>query len=206
LKSSIGALVVASRNKDKLKEIVLLLEGMDINVRSLEDFPELVLPPETGETFRENALIKARCVLAGTGVSALGDDSGLEVDALQGRPGVRSSRFAGERVSYEDNTKKLLAMLSGVPREERKARFVCVLALCLPKGIELTFQGTCHGEILEAPRGTGGFGYDPVFFIPEKGKTMAELDPDEKNLISHRGKAFQAVKKWLLAERGLDSR
>ncbi len=190
-------LVLATRNPGKIREIKALLKGLPVEILTLEDLPGLSLPPEDGKTFRENALKKARAVARATGLWALSDDSGLEVDHLRGRPGIYSARYAGEGSTDEENNRKLLEELEGVPWDERKARYRCVIALVDPKGRSFTFEGECEGVIAESPKGRGGFGYDPLFFLPEKGKTMAELEPEEKNRISHRGKALRQFVLWL---------
>lgn len=183
-------LIVATGNKGKLKEFNLLLRGMVEVVRSLSDFPAYPEVIENGETFTENALIKARSAALATGIPAIADDSGLVVDALHGLPGVRSARYAGENASDEDNNAKLLKELASVPAERRTAAFVSVIALCYPDGECVTFEGELKGVILGGPRGTGGFGYDPLFIVPEFGQTFAELPLETKNVISHRGRAF----------------
>jgi XTP/dITP diphosphohydrolase len=152
---------------------------------------------ETGTTFEENARIKAEAALAHTGLPGLGDDSGLEVFALDGRPGVYSARYAGEKANDLDNIALLLSELRGVPERRRGARFRCVLALAWPGEPVRTFEGVCRGRILEAMRGERGFGYDPVFFVPSLGRSMAELPLDEKNRLSHRGRAVALLRAWL---------
>jgi len=172
----------------------------DIDLRTLSDFPHLSLPPETGTNYRENAVLKAKFVAKETGHWAMGDDSGLEVAALDGRPGLYSARYAGEGVTYADNRKKLLEDLEDFPDEKRGARFVCTVALADPEGRVDVVAGHCEGRITHSEVGRGGFGYDPVFFIPASGKTFSELSLDEKNKISHRGEAIRA------AIRGLQKR
>ena len=181
--------VLATRNKGKVKEFSELLLGVVANVVSLDDLedpPEVV---EDGETFKDNALKKARAICEYSGLPALADDSGLEVDALGGRPGVYSARYAGAGASDSDNYEKLLEELGDDP--DRRARFVCVLALVFPDGKEITSEGECPGMITDGPRGEGGFGYDPVFYVPGKAKTMAELPPEVKNELSHRARAVR---------------
>ncbi len=192
-------LVLATRNRGKIKEFLELLKGLDIDILTLDDFPHVELPPETGGSFKENALLKARTVAPGTGLPALSDDSGLEVQGLGGRPGIRSSRYAGDNATDEENIKKLLGELKRFPAgsPERRARFRCVIALVTPEGREKTFEGTLEGVIALKPSGSRGFGYDPVFYIPEEKRTAAELTPEEKNRISHRAKALGKLKKWL---------
>jgi len=183
-------LVLATRNEGKIRELAALLEPYGFEVLSLNSFPELGEIVEDGATFKENAIIKATAVAKHTGLLALADDSGLEVDALGGAPGVYSSRFAGEGKDDLANNRKLLELLAGVPAERRTARFQCVVALAWPDGSWRTSTGTCEGIITESPRGEGGFGYDPLFYVPEYGKTFAELDIAIKNKISHRAKAL----------------
>jgi len=186
-------LVLATSNLGKVEELKELLQPLSLEIYSLQDFPGLKLPPETGRTFEENAILKARFVSSLTGLTALGDDSGLEVEALGGAPGVYSSRFAGEGATDTQNNEKLLGLLKGYPEEKRRARFRCVLALCTPEGDIYTGEGTLEGVITEEPRGNHGFGYDPVFLLPEAGKTLAELEPRVKNNLSHRARALKAL-------------
>ncbi|MBN1254020.1 MAG: XTP/dITP diphosphatase [Deltaproteobacteria bacterium] len=190
-------IVVASANSGKLREIKESFKGMDIQVLSLKDFPTLPPVEEDGRTFRANALKKARAVAQQTGRLTIADDSGLEVDYLQGKPGVHSARFAGEEASDADNNRKLLGLLKGIPPSQRGAAFRCVIAIADPTGKESWVEGECKGVIGEHARGTQGFGYDPLFIIPELGKTLAELPLEEKNRISHRGKALAALKEVL---------
>jgi XTP/dITP diphosphohydrolase len=186
-------LVLASRNQGKILEIKDILKKVQpgIQVLGLDSFPELGKIPEPGSTFQENALHKARLVCNQTGLLSLADDSGLEVDALQGAPGVYSARFSGAQASDKQNNQKLLQELKPVPIQDRSARFVCILALCAPNGEYLLSQGTWEGRIAVQPRGSKGFGYDPLFEDPSLGKTAAELDPEEKNRLSHRAKALE---------------
>ena len=177
-----------------------MLKDLGVRVRSLGEFdgaPEVV---EDGATYEENALKKARSAAAFTGKPSLADDTGLEVEALDGRPGIHAARFAGEQCSFQDNITKLLTLLKGVPRERRGARFVCVLAFVAPDGREEFVRGELEGRITEEPAGIGGFGYDPVFFSPETGKTLAELSPEEKNRISHRRRAVDMARVLLQRE------
>ncbi len=190
-------ILLATANRGKIKEIKEILEGLDLDIVTLDDYPGLSLPPEDGSTFRENALIKARGAASKTGVAVLADDSGLEVDFLGGLPGIRSARYAGTGAQDKENWLKLLKELEGVPEEKRRARFRCALALVWPDGEEEVFEGSLDGVILGEPRGGHGFGYDPVFFIPEMGKTAAELTPNEKNSVSHRAKALEKLKNRL---------
>jgi len=186
-------LVLASRNRGKLKELRKLLKGYPFEVCSLANFPDIPEIEETGFTFKENALIKARTVAHKTGHLTLADDSGLEVDALNGAPGIHSSRFAGLEHDDEANNRKLLRLLEGVPLEKRSARFRCVVAVVDPEGFEATAEGLCGGKIGFEPKGENGFGYDPLFIVEEYGCTMAELDPEIKNKISHRAKALEKI-------------
>jgi len=189
--------VLATSNRSKASEIGRMLEGTGVEILSLASFPGAILPPETGSTMKENALIKARAASLATGLPALADDSGLEVDFLDGAPGVFSARFAGEGATDEDNWKKLLNELDGVPAEKRSARFRCAIALVGLDANERCFEGVLEGVITEGPRGSNGFGYDPVFFIPVEGRTSAELSPEEKNRISHRARALEELKSYL---------
>ncbi|MFT3709233.1 MAG: RdgB/HAM1 family non-canonical purine NTP pyrophosphatase [Archangium sp.] len=182
-------LVFASSNAGKIVELQALL-GDSWVVKSAKDFPQIPEVDEDRDTFEGNAAKKAHTFAKATGVWALADDSGLEVDALQGRPGVYSARYAP---TAEERITKLLGELKGVPDAKRTARFRCVLCLAFPDGKEQLTSGSCEGAIGHAPRGTGGFGYDPIFELPG-GKTMSELTRDEKSAISHRGQAFRAMK------------
>ena len=192
-------LLLATKNQGKIKEINRLLKGQRVEVLTLDDFPGISLPKEDRSTFKGNALKKARFVAGETGLAAISDDSGLCVDALGGRPGVLSARYAGDNATDEENLAKLLLEMKDVPEGKRTASFVCVIALVLPSGKEKTFEGRLEGVIAAKPKGRGGFGYDPVFFLPEKHKTLAELKPEEKNLLSHRGAALKRFKKNLPA-------
>ena len=187
----IKEVVIATTNQGKVKELADLLHGVFEKISSLTDYDFLPNIVEDGKTFGENALKKARILSEFTLKTTLADDSGLEVDALGGRPGIFSSRYASENAGDEENIKKLLEELKGIT--DRKARFVCNLALVFPGAHEIIVEGACEGTILDEPRGQGGFGYDPVFFLPELNKTMAELPRQEKNLISHRGRAVKAL-------------
>jgi XTP/dITP diphosphohydrolase len=184
-------LVVATRNAGKLKEIRRLLEGTGIAVLGLDAFPALPEVVEDGATFDENARKKAAQTARQTGRMTLADDSGLEVAALGGAPGVYSARYAGAGAGDAANNAKLLAELAGVPPTERRGAFVCAMALCGPDGVCATFAGRLEGMIVEAPRGDGGFGYDPLFLVPGYGQTLAELPLEVKNRISHRGQALR---------------
>ena len=190
-------LVIATRNRKKFREMADILEGLDLDVRSLEDFPAVPPVPETAETFDQNARAKALAYAGATGQWALADDSGLEVDALDGRPGVRSSRWGGREGDDELNNRTLLDALAARPKDARTARYRCVVALATPDRVLLTAQGACEGRITDRPAGSNGFGYDPYFFVPSTGCTMAELAPEQKNRLSHRGRALRALKSRL---------
>lgn len=208
-------LVVATRNKKKLMEIRYLLADLDFNVLSIEDFACIPEVQEDGSTFEENAKKKAIQTAQITKRLALADDSGLEIDYLNGEPGVRSARFAGEDATDEDRNRKVLDLLKGVPRSERKARFRCTIAIASPAAqdgadrmsalpeVEMV-TGTCEGEIALKPRGDGGFGYDPIFIVPAYGKTFAELGSEKKNQISHRAVALKRAKNLLRAHQNSD--
>jgi XTP/dITP diphosphohydrolase len=190
-------LVLATRNRDKGKELTALLGDLGIRIRTLDEFPEVPDVIEDGETCEANAVKKARAIAEATGRLAVADDTGLEVDALGGRPGVFAARYAGEGATYEDNWRKLLGELARVPPERRTARFVTVAAMAFPADGVQVARGVLEGLIAEAPSGTQGFGYDPVFLVPELGKTLAQLSADEKNRISHRAKAFIKVREMI---------
>ena len=187
-------LILASRNKKKIREMEAILAGHfpDVRVLSLDDIGFEGDIEEDGTTFEENALIKARTALAASGnrIAAIADDSGLAVDALNGAPGVYSARYAGEHGDDAANNALLLKNLAHLPSEQRTARFVCCIALVYPDGREMTVRGETQGLIIDEARGEGGFGYDPYFYYEPFGKTFSELTADEKNAISHRGKAI----------------
>lgn len=182
--------IVATRNRGKLGEIREILGGLPIEVISMEEAGIFQEIEEYGTTFEENALIKAREVRRLTGQLVIADDSGLSVDYLNGEPGVFSSRFAGVGASDSDKNNKLLELLKGVPFEKRSAQFVCVIAVILAENSFFTVKGTCDGYINTEPVGDNGFGYDPLFYMPEFGMTTAQMAADQKNTISHRGKAL----------------
>jgi len=190
-------LLVASGNKGKILEIGKALDGCVERILSAADCPGLPQVTEDGATFEANARKKASSAALASGIPALADDSGLVVEALGGRPGVHSARYAGEGAGDAENNEKLLRELSGIPQEQRNAAFHCVVALCRPDGTCTTFTGELHGIILGEPRGSGGFGYDPLFLVPGYGKTLAELSLDIKNGISHRGKALEKLRNFL---------
>jgi XTP/dITP diphosphohydrolase len=188
--------LLATYNADKVKEISLFLQGLAIELLSAKQFPHVPQVEEDEPTLVGNAVKKARTLARATGLLALADDTGLEVDALNGAPGVYSSRYAGEHVTYSQNVDKLLADLSGVPLEKRTARFRCVIAIANGEVLE-TVEGVCEGVILESRRGDGGFGYDPVFYVPSFGATFAEMGLEDKNRISHRGLALVQARQVL---------
>ncbi|MCL6559515.1 MAG: XTP/dITP diphosphatase [Firmicutes bacterium] len=190
-------LVLASTNPGKIAEISAIIAPLGWEILSTAAYPGFPEIEERGATFEENAVEKARVTAAFTRETALADDSGLEVDYLHGAPGVYSARFAGEPKNDAANNAKLLKLLEGVPYEKRTARFRCVIAIASPEGRVWTAEGVCNGYILTEPRGTGGFGYDPLFFFPEYQKTFAELPPAVKNRISHRGQALEKIRELL---------
>lgn len=195
-------LVIATRNRGKSAEIRKMLADFPILVKDLNDFGPIPQPVEDAETFEENAYKKASFTAKILGLPALADDSGLSVEALDGAPGVYSARYAGPGASDPENNAKLLDALSG--RKNRSARFCCVLSLAVPSGAALTYEASCEGVILDSPRGTSGFGYDPLFLYPPMGKTFAEMSMEQKLSVSHRGLAlrelkdeFEKVLRWL---------
>jgi len=191
-------LVLATNNKDKIREITHVLEGLNIEILTCQDFDNFPEIEETGKTLEENAILKAEGIYKATGLTALADDSGLEVDYLKGEPGVFSSRYAGPGCTYDDNNNKLMRKMQSVPKERRTARFRCVIAICFGAGDTTTVEGKVEGYITVAKStARGGFGYDPVFFYPPLGKTFAELTLEEKNKISHRGLALAKAKEVL---------
>lgn len=191
-------LVLATTNQGKKKELQALLAGSGIELVSLFEYPQLVLPEETGTTFVANARIKVRSVVEATGHWALSDDSGLVVDALAGAPGVHSSRYAGLHASDTENNLKLLQALVAVPDDQRAAAFVCVVVLVSPAGEEFVFTGSCRGRIGRQLIGAGGFGYDPLFLVePDFCLSMAQLSSIKKIAISHRGQALREFRQWL---------
>lgn len=192
-------IVIATHNEDKLKELLKAFSNYinDIQLLTLNDFPEIGEIIEDGKTLQENALIKAREVFNLTGIPALSDDTGLKVDALNGAPGIYTARYAGEGCSYHDNVTKLLDDMKTVPSPNRKANFKTVIAY-LDKDSEITAEGVAEGSIARSSVGDLGFGYDPVFFIPEANKTFAEMKIEEKEIYSHRGKAIRAIMDTLI--------
>jgi XTP/dITP diphosphohydrolase len=197
-------IVIATRNAHKLKEISQILKVDGVEFLSLCEFPGCPEAEETGRTFADNALLKARTAAYHSGCWALADDSGLEVDALQGRPGVHSARYAGEEADPLKNIQKLLAELKGLTPGKRTARFVCTMALVSNQNRAYFTEGKIEGVITEQPQGQNGFGYDPVFWLPQYGKTMALLSPDEKNGISHRTLALKKMTPLIASLSGHD--
>jgi XTP/dITP diphosphohydrolase len=190
-------LVLATRNRHKGAELATLLADLPIRIHMMDEFPEVPDVVEDGATCEANAIKKARAVSEATGLLTVADDTGLEVDALGGHPGVYAARYAGLQATYEDNWRKLLQEMAGVPRPRRTAHFLTVAAVASPfESVEVT-TGRLDGLITEEPAGARGFGYDPVFYVPELGKTLAELSGEEKNRISHRAKAFAQVRNLL---------
>jgi XTP/dITP diphosphohydrolase len=189
-------IVIATHNPDKKKEIMIALHELGVNILFLDNFPEIGEIEETGSTLLENSLIKARTVSAITGIPAIADDTGLEVDALNGAPGIYSARYAGINVSYEDNVRKLLSEMSSTDMDSRTARFRTVVSYH-SSNKELWTEGVIEGSITMGAIGTGGFGYDPVFRVKQTGKTFAEMTSREKNKISHRGVALEKMCKLL---------
>jgi XTP/dITP diphosphohydrolase len=190
------SIIVATHNKNKLLEMTDFLNGLGINVYSLDDFPGIGEISETGGTLEENALIKAKAVFEITNIPSLSDDTGLEVFGLNGEPGVYSARWAGENCSYSDNVNKMLSEIKTVPKGHRSAQFRTVMAF-VDNSLEHLESGIIKGEILEEAKGVGGFGYDPVFYIPSEGKTFAEMSKHEKGKISHRGIALSKMLNYL---------
>lgn len=192
-------IVFATGNEGKMREVREILKGLEVPVLSMKEAGVSLEIEENGATFEENALIKARAVWNVTGGIVLADDSGLAVDALGGEPGVFSARYMGEDTSYDVKNREIIRRVEGLKGQERSARFVCVIAAVLPDGTVRTTEGIMEGQIALEPAGEGGFGYDPILYIPEYGKTGAELSMEEKNAISHRGKALRAMKGELAA-------
>jgi non-canonical purine NTP pyrophosphatase, rdgB/HAM1 family len=190
-------ILIATKNPGKAGEFAGLFHPFGVRVETLLDHPELPEVEETGATFQENARLKAETISRLLKKPVLADDSGLMIGALGGRPGVFSARYAGENKDDQKNIEKVLAEMAGIPAEKRNAEFVCILALAIPGEETRFFKGTCSGIILTEKRGHGGFGYDPIFYVPEKGKTFAEMTGEEKNAISHRGRAMENLEQWL---------
>src|SRR5688500_4645368 len=190
-------IVLATRNQHKKQELVSLLHDLNVVIRTLDDFPDAPDVVEDGDTCEANAMKKAVEIARYTGLPAVADDTGLEVHALGGRPGAFAARYAGEHATYEDNCRKLLQELAGVPPAERGARFVTVAAIAFPSGETASARGVLEGSIAEQPAGAQGFGYDSVFLVPELHQTLAQVSPVIKNSISHRARAFSQAKQLL---------
>lgn len=197
-------IVLATKNSGKVKEFQQLLKNFPVEIKNLNDFGPIPEVEEDGETFDENAYKKAAFAAKVLGLPAIADDSGLVVEALAGTPGVKSARYAGENATDQENIEKLLRAMDG--KTDRRAAFECVISIAVPSGPALTYEGRCEGEITTSPKGDSGFGYDPVFYYPEYGKTFAEISSEDKNRVSHRGKAlgevvaeFDKVLAWLEA-------
>jgi len=195
----ISEVVLATRNRHKVEELAALLGDLGVRIRTLADFPNAPEVEEDGATCEANAIKKACEIARATGLTALADDTGLEVDALNGRPGVYAARYAGEHATYEDNCRKLVQELEGVPYERRTARFITVAAIAAPGEPAQVTQGVLNGYITEKASGSKGFGYDPVFYVPELKATLAEISAEQKNRISHRAKAFLQAKELFRA-------
>lgn len=198
----VRVIVLATRNSGKIREFQQLLKDFPVEIKNLNDFGPIPEVEEDGKTFDENAYKKALFTAKALGLPAIADDSGLVVDALGGAPGVKSARYAGENATDKANLDKLLEQMKD--KDDRRAAFECVISIAVPSGPALTYEGRCEGEIAQTPKGTSGFGYDPVFFYPQYNKTFAELNSDEKNRVSHRGRAlgeviaeFDKILKWL---------
>ena len=191
--------VLATTNPNKVREIRAMLDGVPVKIVGLDTFPAIPAPEETGSTFAENARLKARYYSAATGMTAIAEDSGLEVDALDGAPGVESARFAGADSSYPEKFSVLYSMLDARGSRDSTARLVCTLAVALRDEILFEARGTVEGRIAEEPRGTHGFGYDPIFFYPPEDRTLGEVSDDVKRAVSHRGAAFRQLRSWLSA-------
>ena len=192
--------IFATGNENKLKEIRQITADMDIEIVSMKDAGCYADVEETGTTFEENAYLKASAIAKKSGFPTLADDSGLEIDHLGKEPGVYSSRYMGEDTPYPVKNKELIRRMEGVPDEERTARFVCAICYVRPDGSSETVKATMEGRVAYEPAGSNGFGYDPIFFLPDRGCTSAELPPEEKNLISHRGKALRMMRDILAKE------
>ncbi len=197
--SDIKKIIFATTNKGKLREIRMVLADLDVEILSLEDANITTKIIEDGASFEENATIKARTIMQETGMLTLADDSGLEVDFLNKEPGIYSARYCGENTSYDIKNRNIIERLIDVPDEKRTARFVCAIAAAYPDGTVETVRATMEGRIGYEKKGSNGFGYDPIFYLPEYGCYSAELSLEEKNKISHRGKALRLMKEKLLS-------
>jgi len=207
-KPRLPRLVIATHNRKKGGEMIQILSERfpNLEFRTLADYPNAPEPEETGSTYAENATIKAESAAKATGEWSLADDAGLEIDALDGEPGLRSKRFAGEDTPFPEKMRRILELLEVVPNQRRTARFRCCVALCPPpqatshkRQATSVFEATCEGRIARKPSGAGGFGYDPIFSLPERGCTMAELTAEEKHAVSHRGKVLRTLGDFLEA-------
>lgn len=201
--SPLKRLVIATHNRKKAGEMIQILAKRfpNLELLTLADFPEAPEPEETGTTYAENAAIKSESAAKVTGEWALADDAGLEIDALGGQPGLYSKRFAGEDTSFPEKMAKILEMMIETPEGDRRARFRCCVALSSPESPTQVFEATCEGRIAHEPSGSGGFGYDPIFYLPERGCAMADLTPEEKHSVSHRGKVLKQLGDYLEAQK-----
>lgn len=190
-------IIFATGNQEKMREIRMILADVGTPILSMKEAGITADIVENGKTFEENAIIKAKTIMELTGDMALADDSGLEIDYLNGEPGIYSARYMGEDTSYDIKNRSLIDRLEGVPEEQRTARFVCCIACALPDGRILTSRGTMEGHIGYEIKGSNGFGYDPIFYLPEFGCTSAQLTPEQKNEVSHRGKALREMRRML---------
>ena len=191
------SIIIATKNAGKAKDFERILKAYGVEVKTLLDFPSIEDVEETGKTFEENAIIKAEAISKKLNRMVIADDSGVMVDALDGKPGVYSARYAGEDKDDEANNDKVLKELADIPEKNRTARFYCAIAIAIPEKSTITVNGTCEGSILFERRGTNGFGYDPIFFVTSLEKSMAELTPEEKNQISHRANAMKKLESQL---------
>lgn len=191
--ATLHELVIATRNPGKLREMEAILSSLPLKILSLKDYPDIPEVMEDGATFAENATKKARVIAQLTNRPTIADDSGLTVDSLNGRPGVFSSRYAGDEATDQERCLKILDEMAAIPEGHRQAAFICAMALAFPDGRMQVVHGECRGRVTFAPRGKYGFGYDPIFFVSELGKTMAELLPEVKNRISHRARALEKI-------------
>ena len=196
-------IVLATNNEHKIEEIKSILSDPRLEILTLNDFEDFPKIEESGSSLEENAILKAKGIHEFTKLVSLADDSGLEVDALDGAPGVLSSRFAGKHCSYKDNNVKLLSLMKDIPWERRGATFVCVVAIAKDVDNVITVRGEIRGIITTEERGEGGFGYDPVFYLPELSRTFAQLSSEEKNTRSHRAKAFERARKLIQKDFGI---
>ena len=190
-------LLVATTNPNKVKEIRRVLDGADVEVITLDGWPDLAAPEEIGRTFEDNARLKATYYARATGQLTVAEDSGIEIDALDGVPGVESARYAGEETSYPEKFARLYAALARTGTRDSAARFVCALAMASPDAILFEARGVIEGRVAQEPAGSGGFGYDPFFFYPPYGRTLGQVSPEEKLAVSHRGQAFRKLREFL---------